>query len=181
MALFIPTSDMGMSNSTADDYFERAPVKGQIRNLDTDTIISFQFNPEEFEHAKPNRWTNIQAIGGNSDNYQFLGQSRPSFELTLLFIDDVGMPPMVTSGIDPTYSQSDQGSNSSIGFDRICDEFNFWLKEQPETGLPAELMVIYGRRSFVGFIQDFRERILDMYSDGTTRRGTITFQFQAWS
>ncbi len=179
MPLFIPTSDLGLSDSYAlQDYYDRYPFKGQLYNLDDNKKIWFQFNPEEHEDSIPIRWADIKSLGTPSNQYQYLGESGSSFDLTLLFIADIHMPKVKTQGaVDPNITPDGQ----AVSFKALYNEIRSWVKPREDTGLPSMISIIFNDDfAYEGFVRELRKRILDQYENGITRRATITLQFQEW-
>jgi hypothetical protein len=171
MPLFIPTSNLLDRPSLAEQYVQ----VGELYNLDDNKKIKFQFNPQEYEFGKTYNWAAIDSIGAPSARYHYLGQKDDMFELQLLFIADLGMPPVVLEGIPNSLITPDE---VVVDFDELFKELQLWNDERPAEGRPSYMRIIIGTDTIEGVITNMRKRVLDQFSNLKTRRGQITIQVQ---
>lgn len=174
MPLFIPTSNLLKKPELAAQYV----AVGQLYNLDDDKKICFQFNPEEHEIGRTYNWADIPSIGAPSNHYDYLSQKDTLFELQLLFIADIGTPPVATEGgVNPLITPDDV----VVDFDELYNEILQWLEEREAEGRPSFLRIIIGKDTLTGFVKgDIKKRVLDLFPGGSARRGLLTMQFQPW-
>lgn len=62
-----------------------ALVKAKLKNLDTDQVIEFQFNPTDFSMSKSVGYSDAVTIGGNVPRPEFTGGSGVILTLKLFF------------------------------------------------------------------------------------------------
>lgn len=74
-----------------------AKVKGWIKNQDTGAIMSFQYNPESFDHSRAATYVEIVAPGMQYPLTQFVRGNAREFSVEL-FLHDIPF-----SGVIPNY------------------------------------------------------------------------------
>jgi len=183
MPLFIPTSNLLKSPELAGQYV----AVGELYNLDDNKKICFQFNPEEYEIGRTYNWADLDSVGAPSNHYNYISQKDVLFELQLLFIADIGTPPVTTEGgVSPLITPK---NDVVVDFDELCNELFQWLEEREAEGRPSFLRIFIGKDSLTGFVKgDLKKRVLDLFPGGTeahpkpsARRGLLTMQFQPWA
>lgn len=64
-----------------------ATTKGYIKNLNTDVIMNFQYNPETFEYSRGATYSEIVAPGMSYPDTQYVRGNARSFPVELFFYD----------------------------------------------------------------------------------------------
>ena len=64
-----------------------ANIKGYIKNLDTNGILKFQYNPESFEYSRGATYSEISAPGMSYPSTQYVRGNSRSFPIELFLFD----------------------------------------------------------------------------------------------
>lgn len=173
MPLIFPTSDI------LGSLTDSALAKGEIHNLDNvpNSVIQFQFNPEQFEESRPFNWPDTGMRGKPGFDIQYTGEPARTFELKLLWIADPIAPSHnADNTITPVKSE-----DVSADFDKVVFEIDRWLDPRADLGRPSLLMVIFGQyQVYKGVVTERRKRYVRFFSDLSTRQGELILSFKEW-